>query len=156
MIIKEQVKYNCVFSANVYENDVLINTIEEHNLLLDSGKVLMLESMFSSSPIYGNIGSMVFGDSEVTPTVSDNVTDFGNYYINNTTEYYVDPTTLEAKVYWQIGEAEFNGNTIKTIGLVGSNRIYNYVFNRINLDSGDWIVKMPHIKATGYWQITLV
>ena len=156
MIKKENVTYNCNLHLDVFENDNLINSIDKNNLLMDTGKLVLFEAMCNPSPLYGNVSSMIFGDSDVAATVSDNTTSFGSYHINDTTGYVLDLVNYDnVKIYWQLIESEFNGKTLKTIGLIGSNRTYNYIFNRINLMVGEYIVKTPYIKVTGYWQIFL-
>lgn len=156
MINNENIKYTCNLHINVYENDELINTIDEHNLLLQDGKLLILECLCNPNSIYGNLTSNIFGDSDVTATYTDQISDFGNYLINDTNGYSIDMDNKDnVKIYWVLKESEFNGKILKTIGLIGGNRVYNKVFNRVNIDSSKYITKTPYIKLSGYWQIFL-
>lgn len=156
MIKKEPINYKCKMHMNVYENDKIVNTIEKSNLLLKTGKLIILECLCNPTPIYGNLTSMVFGNSETVADVNDSISDFGDYHVNNTVGYNIDQTTYDnVKIYWSLSESEFNNKTLKTIGLVGNNSSYNHVFNRINLLTQEYIVKAPYIKITGYWQIFL-
>ncbi|MDX9694583.1 MAG: hypothetical protein RBT49_02230 [Bacteroidales bacterium] len=156
MMNTEMIKYSCNLHVDVYENDELINTIDKHNLLLKDGKLLILECLCNGNSVYGNLTSNVFGDSDVTATYTDQINDFGTYHINDTTGYVLDMDSKDnVKIYWVLRESEFNGNVLKTIGLVGGNRTYNQVFNRVNIDPGEYVTKTPYIKLSGYWQIFL-
>lgn len=156
MIYKEQIKYNCNVHADVYEHGEVVKTIDQSNLLMSRGKGIILEALCNPNPLYGNLTSMVFGDSETLASTGDTLVSFGNYLINNTTGYALDTVNFDnVRLYWQLSESEFNGKTIKTIGLIGSNRTYNYVFNRVNVDPSLYIKKSPYIKITGYWEIYL-
>lgn len=156
MIKSEQINYQCNLHIEIYENNELINTIDKSNLLLNDGKLLILECLCNPTSVYGNLTSMIFGDSSTTATVTDQISNYGTYVINNTTGYVLDTTNKDnVKVYWSLGESEFNGKTLRTIGLIGGSRIYNQVFNRVNLDPSEYVTKTPYIKLSGYWQISL-
>jgi len=152
----ENLKYNCKAHIDVYEKDKLINTIEKTNLLMKTGKLVLFESLCNPNPLYGNLNLMVFGDSDVLVDENDNLGSFGNSHVNDTNGYSLDLDNFDnVKIFWELKEPEFNGRTLKTIGLMGSNRSYNFVFNRINLDTNEYINKTPYIKISGYWQIFL-
>jgi len=154
MIGQEKLKYKCDVHVDIYEHDKLINTIDKSNLLLKTGKLIILECMCNVVANYGVLNSMAFGNSDSLATIDDDIYNFGTYHVNNTTGYVLDLVNFDnVKIYWELTESEFNGNTIKTIGLVGSNKIYNMVFNRINLDLEEYVDKKPFVKLSGYWHI---
>ncbi len=152
MNILEVIKYKCEFIADVYDNGELVKTIKNHNVLTNMGKLIMLSRLCNPYPPYPYLNHMIFGDSTYAATVLDNLDDFGSFYINNTIGHKLNMVTEDSvELYWELGESEYNGRTIKTVGLASD----DYVFNRVVFPEIDYTLKMPSMKLIGKWIIRL-
>lgn len=148
----ENIYYECEVVMDVYENGVLAKTVTKHNVLTNLGKLVIMARLCDPNPPYSHLNHMVFGDSTTEPTILDNFDDFGYFYINDTLGYKLNLITEDSvEVFWELGESEYNGNTIKTVGLASD----DWVFNRVNFPESDYTVKTPSTKIVGKWIIRI-
>lgn len=150
---KEQIKgYKCELSFKVIDNGEVIKEVKDENLLLANGRLMLLSNLVDPNSPYGRCDWMCFGDSEVAADVEDEFAEFGDYYVRPTKGFNLDlDTKSSVEVYWELSEVEFNGKTLKTIGLCSQNT----TFNRVVLDVEDHTLKTPTMKLVGKWTIEI-
>jgi len=150
---KETIEYQCQVVADVFRNGVKEKTITATNILTNLGKLVMLSRLCDPTPPYAHLNHMIFGNSTYEPTVLDNFDDFGDYYVNNTRGYKMNMITEDSvEVFWELQESEYNGYTIKSLGLASD----DYVFNRVLFYEEDFTLKDPSVKIVGKWVIRIL
>lgn len=151
MILSENIKYSCKLNMEVYENDVLVKTIEKSNLFVNEGKKMVYESLLGNTNSY-HISKVLFGtDINVASTI-DTIANFGDigYEPIELSSYSNDDTLF---VDWRMRSGTFNGNILGCVGL--TNLGVDRLFNRVVIDAGDRFYKTPLVVVYGRFTINV-
>jgi hypothetical protein len=127
--IKDRQGYRGSFNLQVYDADgKLIRDYRKHNLIVDSAKGVMARLVGGDFDGYA-ITDIACGDSDAAADVTD--TDITNAFVKQVIGISF-PEPDQVQFDWHLASEEYNGKTIKELGLLTEN---GTLFARIVLDA---------------------
>lgn len=126
----------------------LVYSLDKHNLVVTTGKSRMGELLATGNSDFV-LDAIGFGTGAASPTLSDTtLTELFTKDIGLATY----PTANSVQFAWSLEFAEFNGKTIREIGLfTGLGAGDEKLFSRIVTDA---IAKTSGLRLEGTWKIT--
>jgi hypothetical protein len=116
--LKDTVSLSGIFTMNVYkgegENRKLIETFEDHNLIVNLARVSMAH-LIAGDVTQRSMLSIAFGTNGNTPTVDD--TAITNPYVKNLGGATY-PQAGQVRFAWNLTTSEANGKAIMEFGLL--------------------------------------
>jgi hypothetical protein len=116
--LKDTVSMRGIFTMNVYkgedENRKLIETFENHNLIVNLARVSMAH-LIAGDVANRSMRSIAFGTNGTTPTVGD--TEITDPFVKDLGGVTY-PQTGQVRFAWNLGISEANGKAIMEFGLL--------------------------------------